>query len=503
MKYIMGIDLGTSSVKAVVTDLAGHTVSRGQAAYEILRPQPDWAEQSPDTWWECTKTAVREAIRQAEQVTGNLHLAKEITAVGLSGQMHGLTALDSGKAPLRNCIIWADKRSQLEIDELCRAGIGDELSRAALNGVSPGFLLSSMLWMKKWEPDLFGQIDTVLFPKDYIRFRLTGRIGTDITDASGSGIFDAVSYRWPETAEKLGIPLRIFPPIFRSHEIAGGVTESAADETGLEARTPVVFGGGDTPMHTVGNGLIRPGMLSVNIGTAAQIAGCVGRPYRDRELRCNTFCLPVPDRWLVTGAVLNGGIVMDWLKNKILQIEDYREVDELASSAPFGNGGLYFLPYLMGERTPHMNPEASGCYFGLRPDHDRGCLLRAAMEGTAFALKEALDVVEEAGDFDSAMIASGGGARSRFFLQMMADIFHKKVRRAAETEEACLGACMTAAVGVGLYPDYESACAAMTAGSVETYEPDETKYRLYQERFSLFQEIYRQNVFLFSKIELK
>lgn len=505
MKYIMGIDLGTSSVKAVICDLAGQTVGRGQASFKILRPHDDWAEQQPGQWWESTKTAVREALFEAGKVLGlgTASMAEQIAGIGLSGQMHGLVALDAAKKPLRDCIIWADKRSQPEIAELgCMISPG-ELSAVTLNGISPGFMAASLLWMKKWEPDLFGKIDTVLFPKDYIRFRLTGAIGTDVTDASGSGIFDAVSLRWPDMMEMAGLPADIFPRVSYSHEIAGCITASAACETGLRRGTPVVFGGGDTPMHSVGNGLIRPGMLSVNIGTAAQISGCIDHPYRDPELRCNTFCLPVPGHFLVTGAVLNGGIVLDWLKNTILKVETYDEVEILASSAPPGSRGLYFLPYLMGERTPHMNPEAKGCYFGLSAGHDRSCLLRAAMEGTIYALKEALEVVEEAGDFGSVVIASGGGAKSSFFLQMMADIFHKKIYRAAGMEEACLGACMTAAVGLSLYPDYESACVSMETEMREIYEPDETKYRLYQERFSLFKEIYRQNVFLFSKIELK
>ena len=494
MKYVMGIDLGTSSVKVIISDLTGRVWGTGQEAYELISLKPGWAEQSPKVWWDCTVLAIKRAL--ADLPEG----AAEVAGIGFSGQMHGLVPLDEDREPVRNSVIWADQRSGGAVQSLYEKVDCTELARFTLNAAAPGFMVSSLLWMKEEEPELYQKIKTVIFPKDYIRYRLTGEIGTDLSDASGSGIFDAANHCWPELLGKLGLSEEIFPPVSGSQEIAGEVTEAAARETGLVRGTPVVFGGGDTPMHCLGNGLIRPGMLSVNIGTAGQIAGCVDKPCYDGMLRTNTFCLPVPERWMLVGASLNGGIALDWVKNRILQIPGYKEMDKMAASVPLGSEGLVFLPYLLGERTPHMDPHARGVFFGLSVGHSRSTMMRAAMEGVAFALKEALDVVESVADFDSRMIASGGGARSPVFLQMQADIFDKEITCTDVKEEAGIGACITAAVGLRLFPDFKAACEAMVGLAPGNYVPDRGNHEFYQERFELFKDIYQRNKDLFPRV---
>ncbi len=487
----MGIDLGTSSVKVMISDLTGRIVGEGQEKYGLISLRPGWAEQSPQVWWDCTVRAARAAVAEIKEGPSS------IAGIGFSGQMHGLVPLDDTGEPVRNSLIWADQRSGAQIQSLYEKTNRGEMARVTFNAVAPGFLAASLLWMKEQEPENFRKIETAVFPKDYIRYRLTGKIGTDISDASGSGIFDAVRCQWPEFLESMGLPAKLFPKVYGSQEIVGEVTAEAAEETGLLCGTPVVCGGGDTPMYCVGNGLIRPGMLSVNIGTAGQIVGCVDRPCCDEKLRTNTFCLPVPGRWILTGASLNGGIALDWVRKGILQIPDYEEMNEMAASVPAGSDGLIFLPYLLGERTPHMDPYARGVYFGLSINHSRSTMMRAAMEGVAFALKEALEVLEGVADFEDTMTASGGGARSPVFLQMQADIFGKKIACTDGKEEAGMGACITAAVGLGLYPDFRTACGEMVRMLPEMYVPDQERHEIYQEKFEIFKKIYQRNKELF------
>lgn len=490
--YFLGIDIGTSSVKAVVVDEEGTVVASAQRQYDILKPQLKYAEQDVEALWESTKLAIKEALAQKDGI------AERIRAIGLSGQMHGLVLLDQRLKPVRNAIIWADQRSKKEIQQIYKIIPQEEYAKFTLNALSTGFLISSLMWVKQHETENFKRTFKVVLPKDYIRYRLCGEIGTDKSDASGTVIFDVAQRDWAwELIDKLGLAHNMFPVSRESYEVAGAVTSECERELGLKKGTPVVFGGGDTIMQLVGNGIIGPGILSSNIGTASQVSCALDQPLYDDKYRTNTFCHAREGLWTIMGACLSGGGTLKWLKDSVLMMKDYDEMMELAQNVPPGSEGLLFLPYLSGQRTPHNDPDAKGIFLGLTLKHSREHLIRSVMEGVVFALKDSLEIFERLGIKFERVIASGGGARGRLFLQIQADVFGKEIYRSMHDEQACIGAAITAAVGVGFYPCFEEACKHMVHLHPEVTVPNKENHEIYQERFEAYRKMYLCNRDLF------
>jgi xylulokinase len=491
----MGIDLGTSSVKAVVADYRGNIMAVGQKSYGIEMPCEGYAEQHPETWWEAVKDVIKKVLSKFGVN------AREINGIGLSGQMHGMVPIDMNKRVVRPAIIWCDQRSVLQVARIHERIGREQLGKLTLNPAATGFQLPSFLWMKQKEPENYGKTYKVILPKDYIRLKLTGQIGTDITDASSTLAFNTSKLEWSkEVIEETGLDMNKYPECRKPYDIAGQVTADAAKETGLAKDTPVVFGGGDQPIQAVGNGVIEPGTVSSTIGTGGQVFVPVKKPLYDRKLRTHTFCHAVPDTWSIMGASLCAGLSLKWLRDNILCGMDFGAMDKEAEKISPGSEGLVFLPYLTGERTPHMDPFARGVFFGLTLRHTRVHMVRAVMEGVVFALMDSLQILRELNVDINEIVASGGGAGSTLWLQIQADVFGYPVYTVKATEQACLGAAIMAAVGTGVYRTVEEACGNMVRRGERTVEPDSSNTCIYMELYDIYRDIYLKNKDVFKML---
>lgn len=494
MNYYLGIDVGTSSVKSLLMDAGGNRIGTAQQGYEIVKERLDYAEQDMELLWEAAKSTITELVRRFPNET------ERIRGISYSGQMHGLVMVNRRGNLIRRGIIWADQRSQEAIRKVYAQVGEDKYRNVALNSLSTGFLLASLIWIREHEPEHYEQIYKVMLPKDYIRWRMCGEYGTDMSDASSSGAFDTGRRQWAwELIDELGLDRDIFPACRESYAIAGTVTKACAEETGLKEGTAITYGGGDTLMQAVGNGAAAPGILTANIGTASQLNAFIGKPLYDPQFRTNTFCHVPPESWLMMGANLSGGVALKWLMNQILEMKCYDSMTELAETVPAGSEGLVFLPYLSGERTPYNDPDAKGIYFGMTLRHTRAHLIRSAMEGIVFGLRASLDIFREQGIAYHKIIASGGGARSGLFLQMQADILDCEIFTNEENEQACMGAAVTAAAACGEYADYREACGRIVRLKDKTVLPNRENQKYYEEAFGLYRELYPHNRELFHK----
>ena len=485
MNYLMGIDLGTSSTKTIIIDELGRTVGIGNASYGLQIPQISYAEQDPEEWWQAVKKSIAEALKKADIQS------KEIRGIGFSGQMHGMVALDEQKKPVCPAIIHLDQRSGAELEEM-RSLAGNLMREELLNRPSAGMLISTIYWMKKHQPEQYDRIRYVMSPKDYIAFRLCGEIGTEYTDAAATLAFSVKNRRWcSEWFRCLGIKEDIWASVHNSYDIMGKVTKEAAEETGLSTETSVVCGAGDSLAALTGNGVIESGIMACNIGTSSQLAVVVDKPIFDSEMRVQTWCHTVPERWVVQCGTLNGGSALSWLRNHILKSDrPFAELDAEAGKTDAGADGLYFLPYLAGERTPYNEPNARGVYFGLSMMHEQGHLVRATMEGILFNLKECLGILDEMKVDRSKLIASGGAARGVTWKQIQADILDMPVHTTEIKEEACHGAAILAGVGVGLYANIKEACERTIRMSTAVVEPIPEHVKIYNEKQQIFHDLY-------------
>ncbi|MGX8705810.1 MAG: xylulokinase, partial [bacterium] len=493
-KYYMSIDLGTSSVRAFIADLNGRTYYSEAEGYDVHIPRIGYAEQDPRMWYEKTVRAIRAVLNRSNVAP------EDIAAISFSGQMHGTVALDDANQPVMNAAIWMDQRSGEVLDEIYSTAGGELILENTQNRIAAGFLVGTLYWLKTRRPELYARISKVMLPKDYIKYRLCGVICTDYSDAAGSLAFDNRRLRWASPLlQTLGLDEALFPECGSSTQIVGHITDAAARETGLSPSTLVVNGGGDSFMQAVGNGIVREGIFSSNIGTASQIATTVSRPLFDPQLRTSTFAHVIPGRWQLMGGCLNGGSCMKWLMRQVLNETDYAALNRAAASRPAGCNGLFFLPYLAGERCPHMDPKARGAFIGLTLDHGRADMERAVMEGVAYALREAAEVLLGIGARCDRIVAAGGGARSDVWLQIQADIFERDVYRSASVEQASLGAAITAAVGVGAYADFEAACDACVDAPTQVFRPIAENVAIYRKLYPIYRDIYARNRELFAR----
>ena len=480
----MGIDLGTSSTKILLIDIQGRQIGLEATEYEISAPAAGYAEQDMDYLWSIVAATIKRLLTKTHVDSA------DIKGIGFSGQMHGLVPLDKKNSPIRPAIIWLDQRSGRQMDELNQKGLISEIQSITLNTPGTGFYLTSLLWMKEEEEVDFQRIHKAVLPKDYIRYKMCSEIATDVTDASGTLLFNTAEECWAEElAARLGIPASILPEAHRSFDVAGTITAQCAEETGLKRGTPVVIGGGDNPMQAVGNGMIKPGIICSNIGTGSQLSAIVSKPIHDVHYRSNTFCHVPEKTWTFLGATLNGGIALKWLKDNILQDCTYADIDMLAKEVTPGSDGLLFVPYLAGERFPFIDAKAKATLYGLTLHHNYKHFARAVMEGIIFSLRNALEMFNQYDIPDSRVIASGGGARSKEWLQIQADIFNREIYTTLCYEEACLGAALTAGVGIGLYTSFEEACGMTIKYNDFVAEPNRNNVAIYDEQYELFKKI--------------
>lgn len=488
MSVILGIDLGTSSLKVMLLDCDNNKTIVESLKYSVDIPRMNYAEQSPEKWWEAAKHVLKSLKSSHPAEFGR------IAAIGFSGQMHGLVLADKDGHSLRPAILWLDQRSGRELELINEKMDMEEMGQIFRNRVFTGFAFPSLLWVKENEKEIFDKIRYIMMPKDYIRMKITGTIATEMSDASATAIFDTAKRSWAwDVIRRFGLPEKIFPECKESTEIAGYVTDICAQETGLKKGIPVVFGAGDQQAQSIGNGCFMPGTIISNIGTGGQISTCVNEPAYDSKLRTHTFCNALGKYYTIMGATLCSGLSLNWLMNNLLGIEDYAELSKMAGVAKPGSRGLIYLPYLTGERTPYMNPAAKGMFFGLTLSHDRMDFVRSVMEGVTFSLKDSLSIFKELHIEGDTIIASGGGASSREWLQIQADIFEKPVRVSSVSEQACLGACILAGIGTEIYKNAKEACEKLVSFQEKVYEPIRQNTEIYREQYIKFGRLYTNN----------
>jgi xylulokinase len=454
--YWLGIDVGTGGTRALLVDERGKVRHAVTAPHEEMRMErPLWAEQHPQNWWEAAQQAIRGLLAQAGAK------GTDIRGIGLSGQMHGLVLLDESDRVIRPALIWCDQRSQAQVDAINQR-IGKEAVPAFIaNPVLTGFTLPKLLWVRDHEPDLFARVRRLLLPKDYLRFQLTGEYASDVSDASGTALFDVVNRKWSyEMAAKLELDGSILPRVAESSEIMGRISQRAARDTGLAENTPVVAGAGDQAASAVGNGIVKPGLVSCTLGTSGVVFAHMRAPAYDPPGRVHTFCHAAGGAWHVMGVTQGAGLSLQWFRNNLAPGTSYEDLTKEASTSPAGADGLFWLPYLMGERTPHLDASARGGWIGLTARHTRANLIRALLEGVSYSQKDCLDIVEQLSGPVESVRVSGGGARSAFWRQMLADVFGKRVAVVETQEGSAYGAALLALVGTGAYASVEEVCGA-------------------------------------------
>jgi xylulokinase len=461
MPYMMGIDVGTTGTRAVIVRPDGRVVGAATGNHQPMRmPKPGWAEQDPQDWWQAALVAIRAAIEQAG-VKGS-----DIAAVGFSGQMHGVVLLDKALAVLRPALIWCDQRSQPQCDWITATVGAEQLIQYVSNPALTAFSAPKILWVRDNEPQIYERTAHFLLPKDFVRFRLTGEFATDVSDASGTLLLDVTHRRWsPEMLSALEIDAQILPKAFESPEISGEISREAAVLTGLSAGTPVVAGAGDQAASAVGNGIVLPGLTSATLGTSGVIFTFTAAPKLDPRGRIHTFCHAVPGKWHVMGVTQGAGLSLRWFRDnfglaeswyaRLGDVDPYELIIREAEKVRPGSDGLLWLPYLMGERTPHLDSQARGMWFGLTAAHTRAHLVRSILEGVAFSLRDSLEILRDLGIPVEQIRASGGGSRSFVWRQVQADIYGKELVTLRNSEGAALGAALLAGVGAGIYASVE------------------------------------------------
>ncbi len=483
--YWLGIDIGTGGSRALLVDERGALKSSFTAVHEDMRMErPLWAEQRPENWWEAAQDAVSGVMEMAG-ITG-----VDVRGIGLSGQMHGLTLLDEHDNVVRPALIWCDQRSQAQVDYIHGKVGRDKVLNYTANPVVTGFTLPKLLWVRDNEPRHFERVRKVLLPKDYVRFKLTGSYATEVSDASGTSLFDVVNRRWSyEMCDALGLERTILPDCYESVEISGKVTQTAAATLGLQPGTPVVGGGGDQAASAVGNGIVEPGVVSCTLGTSGVVFAHMDKPVYDPLGRVHTFCHAVPGKWHGMGVTQGAGLSLQWLRNQLAPGVDYGVLTKEASTAELGSQGLYWLPYLMGERTPHLDAAARAAWIGLTAKHRRADLIRSVIEGVCYSQKDGLDILESMGVKLDSVRLSGGGANSLFWRQLMADVLNRRIATLESQEGSAYGAALLALVGTGEFDSVEQCCSTAIR-EVDEVLPIEANATRYSELHHVFQAIY-------------
>src|SRR5581483_3892223 len=459
MKYVVGIDVGTGGTRAVLAGPDGEIV--GSATCEhvpFASPKIGWAEQDPRDWYKATGTAIREVIASA-RVDAN-----DIAAVGLAGQMHGAVLLDENDQVLRPALIWCDQRTQAQCEWL-NSKIGEgKIIELTCNPALTNFTLTKLLWVRDNEPEIWKRFRRVLLPKDYVRMRLTGEYAMDVAEASGTLMLDVARRRWSEEMmSAAGLPMSCLPKLYESSEVCGRINAEGAAHTGLKVGTPVVAGAGDQAGGAVGMGIVRAGAVSATIGTSGVVFAATDTPAMDVKGRVHTFCHAVPGRWHVMGVTQAAGLSLRWIRD-LLQNSGSLSYDQLtreAAAVPAGADGVLWAPYLMGERTPHLDPNARGTLTGLAASHTRAHVVRAVLEGVAFSLKDTLSLFAEMKVPVRNVRLGGGGARSDLWRQIQADVYGYDVEILAAEEGAAYGAALLAGVGAGWWSSVDEACDAV------------------------------------------
>jgi xylulokinase len=485
----LGLDIGTSGVKAILVSADGSVVAAATTPLALSTPRPGWAEQHPDDWWRAAVQSIRSVVAQLPN--------DPVEAIGLSGQMHSSVFLDRAGDVVRPALLWCDGRTTAECAEITRlAGGEDRLREWVRNAALEGFTLPKVLWLRNHEPDAYARVATVVLAKDFIRYRLTGELASEPSDASGTLMFDPARLAWSdEMLSVTNVPRSLLPNVGGSSDVLGRVTGDAARATGLSVGTPVVGGGADNACGAAGVGVVAPGEAVASWGTSGTVLAPTAEPLVDPQLRAHTFCHVAPETWYVMGVVLSAGGAFAWYREQLardlagLPAAD-ATLDAEAETAPLGADGVTFLPYLQGERTPHRDASARGAFLGLSLAHTRAHMTRAVLEGIAFALRDSLSILRDLGLSPSRLLLTGGGAKSPFIRRLQADVYGVPVSTVNREEGPAYGAALLAAVGAGAFPDLAAAArATLTRGAPEP--PDSRAHEDYQAVYERFKGSYR------------
>jgi xylulokinase len=480
MTALLGLDVGTTGARCVAIEETGRLLAEATSEYPLHSPRPGWSEQAPEDWWEASRTVLR---RVAEKV------GQDVAGIGLTGQMHGAVFLDARDAVIRPALLWNDQRTQKQCDEITRLVGRDDLIRIAGNPALTGFQAPKLLWLREEEPHAYARMHRLLLPKDYIRLRLTGLAATDVSDASGTLLLDLRSRTWSdEILGTLEIPRKWLPDVFEGPEATGGLLAGVAGDLRLRPGIPVAAGGGDNAAAAVGNGIITGGLASCSIGTSGVLFAHSDKLRLDPSGRLHAFCHAVPNRYHLMGVSLSAGGSLRWWRD-VLGHTTYEEMGRLATQAPPGSEGLVFVPYLTGERSPHLDPLARGAFFGLSSRHSAAHLTRAVMEGVAFSLRDCLDLMKELGEAPTQVRATGGGARSDLWRQILADVFDCRIVRTVSDQGPAFGAALLASVAAGIHTNVEEACGGIELRA-DVDDPDPARAKTYDEYHAVYRSLY-------------
>ena len=493
VSFVLGVDCGTSGTKTVLFDEQGNAAASALREYPMYQPQNGYAEQDPLQW----KNAMLDTICEVIGKSGVS--AQDIVGIGLSGQMHGLVMLDSGGNVLRNAIIWCDQRTQSQVDRM-NSLAADRIVQISANPALTGWTLAKLLWIRDNEPQIFERCRHILLPKDYLRYVLTGEFATEVSDASGMQLLDVKNRCWSEELCSIfDIDTSLLAKVYESCEVTGKVTLHVAEITGLKAGTIVVGGAGDNAAAAIGTGVCSQGRAFTTIGTAGVVFAHTDSPVIDTKGRVHTCCAAVPGSWHVMGVTQGAGLSLKWFRDnfccaeketaRLLGVDEYYLMDKQAETVPVGCERLLYLPYLMGERTPHLDAGARGVFFGLSAVHTRKHMLRAVMEGVAYSLRDCVEVFREMGLSISDMAACGGGGTSALWRSMLADLYGCSVKTITSKEGPALGAAILAAVGAGLFDSVSQACGAIVKQD-KVQLPDADRAKVYEQYYQLYRKLY-------------
>jgi xylulokinase len=479
MSVLVGLDVGTSGARAVAVDGEGNVVAEASAGYPLMSPRPGWTEQDPEDWWEGAKETLRKVTVGVDD---------EVVGLGLTGQMHGSVFLDPSDEVIRPALLWNDQRTGAQCEKITSAVRERRLIELAGNPALTGFQAPKILWLRDEEPENYSRVAHVLLPKDYVRLRLTGEHATDASDAAGTLLLDVRQRAWSEgILGALEIPRAWMPKIYEGPEESGRLRKDAAGELGLPPGVPIAAGGGDNAAAAVGTGIVREGLLSSSVGTSGVLFAHTDAFSPDPSGRLHAFCHAVPGAYHLMGVTLSAGGSLAWWRETTGR--SYDDLVAAASEVPPGSEGLLFLPYLTGERTPHLDPKARGAFFGLTSRHTLAHMTRAVMEGVVFSLRDSMEIMRELGVPVEEVRATGGGARSPLWRQLQADVYGLPVRRTVSEEGPAFGAALLAGVSAGAYGSVEEATSVVELRQ-EVTEPDPERSKSYEELYDTYHSLY-------------
>jgi len=492
VKYLIGIDIGTSGTKTVLFDTDGNVINSNTVEYPLYQPQNGWAEQEPTDWWNATVDTLKVVMKDIDST--------QIAGIGLSGQMHGLVMLDEDGEVIRKSIIWCDGRTAKECEEITSKVGADRLIEITANPALTGFTASKILWVRNNEPANYAKCKHILLPKDYIRYKLTGEFATDVSDASGMQLLDIANRRWSdEVLEKLDIDKNLLAKVYESPEVTGYITSEIASITDLATGTIVVGGAGDNAAAAVGTGVVKDNTAFTTIGTSGVVYAHTSSMVIDKKGRVHTFCSAVPGAWHVMGVTQAAGLSLKWFRDnfcgseietaKNMGVDPYYLMDKEAEQSPIGCNKLIYLPYLMGERTPHLDPNCRGVFFGLSAIHQKRDMIRSVMEGVSFSLCDCMEVLRDMDVNIDEMLACGGGGTSTVWRQMLADMYACPVKTVVSKEGPALGVAILAGVGAGIYSSVESGCDIVIRTNPEQ-QPITANTEKYNKIYSVYKGLY-------------